>query len=160
MSRYIPLPCADHKRTVSLQSLDNAPTQIQCCQVLNKYTHKPRNDTDIAKLGGSTAVRSKHDEWTHYDETRRNKKKVTTPSRCLLLWWDHMSAGRELCYSSRNYCMILRADWMLTETVGMSCALDWILAFVTKTKVNHLNQNFSTIHRYLNITALNDNGTV
>jgi hypothetical protein len=31
--------------------------------VLNKHTHKPYNDTDLTqKLGGSTALRSKHDE--------------------------------------------------------------------------------------------------
>ena len=50
------------KWTVSLQSVDNGPIEIQCCQVLNKQTRKRRNDTDIPKKFGRSMTLSKHDE--------------------------------------------------------------------------------------------------
>jgi len=63
MPEYIPLPWADPKWTMKLQSVDNEPIEIQCCQLLNIHTHKPRNDTDITQtFGETTALKSKHDE--------------------------------------------------------------------------------------------------
>jgi hypothetical protein len=72
---------------------------------------------------------------THFDETCRNTRKMATLARRLKLWFDHMSVGQKECYSSRTYCVMLRAAWMVTETVGMSCEQDWISAFVTKAEV-------------------------
>jgi hypothetical protein len=62
-------------------------------------------------------------------------KKMVTSERRLRLWWDQISSDRKECYSSRTDCVMLRAVWMVTETVGMSCALDWISAFATKAKL-------------------------
>jgi len=137
ISRYNPLPWEEPNRTMSPQRLDNGPIEIQCCQMLNKHTLKPRNDTDVMqKLGGSTAFKSKHDKCNKIlSKPAEIRRKFPHPNgvwsydgtTCQQVWRSATVAG--------TACVMLRAVWMVTATVGMSCGLDYIYAFVTKAKL-------------------------
>ena len=99
--------------------------------LLQSSVAKCTTNTHINLVTTLTLRRSLEDRWpwvvntmnaTNFDETCQNKKKMATPARRLKLWRDQMSAGRKECYSSRTCCVMLRAVWVATDTVGMNCA--------------------------------------
>ena len=128
MPRYIPLPWAEAKWTVSLKGVDNGPIEIQCCQVLNKHPHAPRYDNWHCKKVWKVRYLEEQNTTNakNFDENCRNKKKMATTARRLKLWWHHMSAGRMEFYSSRTYCVILRAAWMVTNHRNRLCATIYV----------------------------------